>query len=220
MKQDISDRKILNWITDVSRSGCTIRDIKKINEIRKKNGQLLFALLDVDVLSADGTRLPNIVFIRGHACIIITLLKNSDTKEEKFLMIRQWRIGNGQLSLEFPAGMLDEEENPVAVAVRELHEETGLIVTEEDLFPLTDKLLFSSAGASDEGVFYYGCIKQLDDKSFCTFRDRKSGNPDEGENISVGLFSRQEAEPLLTSLQARLGFFLFENSEDRRQKSE
>jgi len=69
-------------------------------------------------------------------------------------MVRQRRIGNGNLSLEFPAGMLDAEvDNPLGVATREFIEETGLGISASDLFPLFDKKLFSSVGASDEGIF-------------------------------------------------------------------
>ncbi|NLP01403.1 MAG: NUDIX hydrolase [Fibrobacter sp.] len=210
MTPDKFDRKIRNWISDVSKAGCTVNKVETISEIRKKNGDLLFALLDIDVRSPEGVRLPNIAFIRGHACLIVTLLKNKDTGEEKYLMVRQRRIGNGQLSLEFPAGMLDEESDAGQVIIRELQEETGLEVLPNEIFPLTDKILYSSAGACDEGIYYFGCIKELDNNQFCSFRGRKGGNPEENEDITVVLMSREEAEPQCTSLQARLGFFLFE----------
>ena len=65
----------------------------------------------------------------------MTLLKNKDTGEEKYLMVRQRRIGNGQLSLEFPAGMLDEESDAGQVIIKELQEETGLEVLPNEIFP-------------------------------------------------------------------------------------
>lgn len=211
MNYNSHEIKIHQWIKSLSKSGCTINNIKTIKEIRKKNNELLFSLLDTDVVSPDGNRLPNIVFIRGHACVIVTLLKNRDTHEEKFLMIRQWRIGNGHYSLEFPAGMLDEHvDDPVGVAIRELEEETGLKASRDEIFALTENILYSSAGASDEGIYYYGCIKELDSEAFSSFDKRSGGNPGEHEHITVELLSRKEAEPATTSLQARLGFFLFE----------
>ncbi len=210
MPQNEFARKIRNWVNDVIKAGCTVHNVKMIDEIRKKNGDLLFALLDVDVRSPEGTRLPNIAFIRGHACLAVVLLKNKDSGEQRYLMIRQRRIGNGQLSLEFPAGMLDEESDVRAVIIRELYEETGLEVSPAEIFPLTDDLLYSSAGASDEGIYYFGCIKELPSQEFCSFTGKKGGNPEENEDISVVLLSRYEAEPVCNSLQARLGFYLFE----------
>lgn len=44
---------------------------------------------------------------------------------ENFLMVRQWRHGEKNLSWEFPGGVIDEGEIPVEAAKRELKEETG-----------------------------------------------------------------------------------------------
>lgn len=211
MEKNTYPQKIQEWIDNVTNGGCTVHQVEIISDIRKKNGELLFALLNTDVRSPEGTKLPNIAFIRGHACVIVMLLKNKETGEEKFLMVRQRRIGNGQLSLEFPAGMLDyNTDDPVGVAVKEMYEETGLNVTRSDIFPLSEQLLYSSAGASDEGIYFFGCVKTLDNQSYMSFQKRICGNPDENEHIEVELLSREEALPSITSIQARLGFFLFE----------
>lgn len=206
-----NEPKIIAWKKAVTGAGCIISKIQPMNIMRRKNGELLFALLDTGINSPEGHTLPNIIFVRGDACLVVTLVRNRATKEELFLMVRQRRTGNGSLSLEFPAGMLDTEvTNPIGVAARELHEETGIEVSETDLFPLCDKKLFSSAGASDEAIFYYGCIKEYDDPSFRALSGRLRDNPDENEHISVVLRSRAEAEKEATSLQVMLGFFLFE----------
>jgi len=211
MKTESHDIKISEWIDEVSLAGCTVKEIKTVQEIHKKNGDLLFALLDANVISPEGTRLPNIVFIRGHACVIVPLIKNKLTGEERFLMVSQRRIGNGQLSLEFPAGMLDNDtKDPAGVAIRELSEETGLILTREEIFPLSNQKLYSSAGASDEGIYLFGCIKELDDNAYRSLENRTGGNVDENEHITVNLISREDAMKRINSIQAMLGFFLFD----------
>jgi 8-oxo-dGTP pyrophosphatase MutT (NUDIX family) len=43
----------------------------------------------------------------------------------RFVMVRQWRHGARELSLEFPGGVFERGENPEEAAVRELEEETG-----------------------------------------------------------------------------------------------
>ena len=45
--------------------------------------------------------------------------------KEAFLMVRQYRHGIEALTLEFPAGLVNEGESPEAAARRELEEETG-----------------------------------------------------------------------------------------------
>jgi 8-oxo-dGTP pyrophosphatase MutT (NUDIX family) len=49
-----------------------------------------------------------------------------DAKDDvRFLMVRQWRHGSEEISLEFPGGVIDPGETPEDAARRELLEETG-----------------------------------------------------------------------------------------------
>jgi 8-oxo-dGTP pyrophosphatase MutT (NUDIX family) len=201
--------KVLAWEKACKDAGCDIRTIKPLSLLHKNNGELLFALCDTDIVDPQGTALPRYVFIRGNACIVIPLVKNSATGEERFLMIRQRRIGNGTLNLEFPAGMLDRNVDTAReVAARELHEETGLVVSPDDLRELHPGPLYSSPGASDEGIYYFGCIVSLSDDDFKALEGRVTGSSTDGEKIQVTLCTRDTAESETTSLQARLGIYL------------
>jgi 8-oxo-dGTP pyrophosphatase MutT (NUDIX family) len=55
--------------------------------------------------------------------IVVPLLETGDG--EKFVMVRQWRHGSQELSLEFPGGVFESGENGGQAAARELEEETA-----------------------------------------------------------------------------------------------
>jgi 8-oxo-dGTP pyrophosphatase MutT (NUDIX family) len=52
------------------------------------------------------------------------------TKNKKVILIEQFRQGTNEVTLEIPGGMVDEDEEPVKCAERELLEETGFVAKE------------------------------------------------------------------------------------------
>lgn len=47
------------------------------------------------------------------------------TPDDEAVLVRQFRQGTGEVTLEIPGGLVDPGEDPAAAAVRELREETG-----------------------------------------------------------------------------------------------
>ncbi len=154
---DRSEPKVAEWIDTVEQSGCVINSIETLSMQTKGAGELLFAYLSADITAPEGYKLLPILFLRGHAVLVVPQLVSKESGDRYFLMVEQRRIATGRVNLEFPAGMLDRDvKNPGFVAIKELFEETGLSIEEEALIPLSDKLLYSTPGACDEGIWYYG----------------------------------------------------------------
>lgn len=68
----------------------------------------------------NGQSVPREYVVHPGACVVIPLLDNGDVVLEK-----QFRYPVGREMVEFPAGKLDPNEDPLVCALRELREETG-----------------------------------------------------------------------------------------------
>ena len=56
------------------------------------------------------------------------------TSDGKVVMVRQYRHGAGEVTLEIPGGLVEEDDTPATAAMRELVEETGY--TAREVIPL------------------------------------------------------------------------------------
>ena len=93
------------------------------------------------------------VLRRGQAVAIVLY----DPDRDAVVLVEQFRLpallaGRSPWQLEAAAGLIDTDETPHAVAVRETHEETGLAVIGE---PIPIQHYLSSSGNSDEGIFLF-----------------------------------------------------------------
>lgn len=91
---------------------------------RKLRSCRIFDLFEVSRLSPVGREQHFYVLDTPDWVTIIPVLKNG-RGEECFLMVEQFRHGSSSITLEFPAGIVDEGESPEDAAKRELLEETG-----------------------------------------------------------------------------------------------
>ena len=57
--------------------------------------------------------------------MVIPVLESEQGR--KFVMVKQWRHGASEISLEFPGGVSEKDEEPEITAARELKEETGYV---------------------------------------------------------------------------------------------
>jgi len=134
------------------------------------------------------------VFERGDAVVVMLY----DPKKDTLLLLEQFRPGVLRANetpwmLEFVAGMFDDNESPVDVAIREAKEEANI-----ELKPDSIKFImkyFSSPGGMSERIYLY----------WATFNSSKVssgsvyGLADENEDIMLHLVSRNDALSLLTN---------------------
>lgn len=81
----------------------------------------IFKVAQLDVEQPDGKPgIRDVVWHNG-GCGVAAV------RDGKLCLVRQWRVSLDRMTLEIPAGKLDEGEDPASCAARELAEETGLV---------------------------------------------------------------------------------------------
>jgi 8-oxo-dGTP pyrophosphatase MutT (NUDIX family) len=83
----------------------------------------VFSIREISSLSPEGESKRFTVLDASDWAIVIPVVETAGRKS--FVMVRQWRHGSRELSLEFPGGVLEPGEDPAAAAARELEEETA-----------------------------------------------------------------------------------------------
>jgi 8-oxo-dGTP pyrophosphatase MutT (NUDIX family) len=83
----------------------------------------VFSIWESSCLSPAGYIKPFTVMEASDWAIVIPVIETGPKKG--FVMVRQWRHGSRELSLEFPGGVFEPGEHPEEAAARELAEETA-----------------------------------------------------------------------------------------------
>ena len=170
----------------------------KINGATKLTTSSFLNLYEMDVQHRDGAASKyhvasrakstnDLVAISGkvkpNAVAILSMLEN------KLVLIKQYRYPVGDYIYELPAGLIDEGEDAIAAAKREMFEETGLEFVPSES-QLLNKPLFSSPGMTDETCSIvvgqcYGAPTNI--------------NQEASEDIEVVLADREEAVRILST---------------------
>lgn len=138
-------------------------------------------------------------------CVVIL---NIQGEEPKLLLDYEYRYPAGQFLLSPPAGLLDPEDancaNPLlATAKREIEEETGLVLNENDKLFIINPLLFSTPGMTDESNALVCVVVNLEDTSALNQQGAVGSECFDG----FELLTKEDAQKLLTDGRDKNGIF-------------
>ncbi len=134
-------------------------------------------------LRCDDAQLPDgkpckreIIEHSGGACVLYV-------KDEKVLLVRQYRYAYGESIYELPAGKLEKGEDPAKAAARELEEEAGLRADKLQLL----YLVYPTPGYTNEKLYVFEAVSATETQK-CL---------DEGEFLDVEYLPLSTVEEML-----------------------
>ncbi|AUD03132.1 NUDIX hydrolase [Spirosoma pollinicola] len=201
--------KFRYWKSQAEANGLKINDIKEFYIRRRHNGEILFAMLEVDADTPEGDKIPPALFLKGHAVSMLVCLLDKETRQKFVVLVKQRRIADGSQTYEHPAGMVDASDAPDEVAARELEEEIGLIVQASELTKLNPHVWHPSTGTSDEGMHFFYVEKEMSRADIMAFHLKNMGNQAEFERITSVVATLPEAHKLITNVNGLLLHFLY-----------
>ena len=173
----------------------------KINKVSKQTTNPYLNLYDLDVVNKVGREGHYYVASRAKTedDLKLSHIENNDPdgvaiyslygeKRDKVVLVRQYRYTIGGYIYEFPAGLVEPNEEFHEGAVREMHEETGLKFTPLKVDPAFEKPYFTTIGMTDEScAAVYGYAEG----------DISKEAQEDSEEIEVVLADREEVKRIL-----------------------
>ena len=168
----------------------------KINGATKLTNSRFLNLCELDIQHRNGAASKYHVASRAKSVDDLCAM-SSNTKpdavailamlDNKIVLIKQYRYPVGDYIYELPAGIIDEDEDTITAAKREMFEETGLKFVPYPL-QFLNRPLFSSPGMTDEtcAVVVGQC-----------YGTPTNNNQEDSEDIEVVLVDRKEALRIL-----------------------
>jgi ADP-ribose pyrophosphatase len=148
--------------------------------VRSETDHTIFTLRTLEVEDPrSGKRWPRVTMNCPDWVNVVAL-----TDDDRLIMIRQFRFGTWSNELEIPGGMLDEGEDGLTAAARELEEETGFRPRHIVPIGITEP----NPAIQNNRLHHFlatGCTKVHD------------GEPDEAEDIEVLLVPRSRVDDLV-----------------------
>lgn len=201
--------KFKEWKKSLLENGIQIASIEEQYSVHKKSGEVLFSFIKINAIDPEGVPLLPYALIRGHFVSVVTVLIDKDSGKKFFLLVKQRRVANGKIFFEHPAGMTDSEKDPYKVAIKEVQEETGLVIERSDLKLLYERPLYSSPGLLDEAGYFFYCEINLDSNELEKYKNKLAGAKGESEHIETFICSIDEVYNYIDNSNGILASMLY-----------
>lgn len=155
------------------------------HQIRKAFDGRIFSVSVESITLPRGERLEAEIIRHPGSVVLIPV-----TDSEEIILVRQYRHAIGRLLWELPAGSLKPGEDPHAAAVRECHEEIGLIPSAVERLGA----FFPTPGYCDEEMTFYRATGLR-----APGKDDPAAQQDEDEAIEVRAFSVDAIREMVAS---------------------
>lgn len=165
------------------------------NPVAEKLGFLYLEMFASD--KRNGKPVPGIVFLRGDAVAVYLRVRFENKKY--VVLTKQVRGPIGNIALEIPAGMMDDNNSFTGVAMKEITEETGIVApSKESLVPLTK--IYPSPGGCDEAIELFYLEVDIESGKFNEMQHKTYGAENENESIQLLLVHEDKYEDTLMTM--------------------
>jgi len=212
------------WVENMNKPAAV--DNLKVNNIIFQSvdmfGQRIgFVKYVAATVNAAGNRVPGIVFMRGGAVGLLVILKldeegSPDHGKEYTILTIQPRVPVGSVNFaEIPAGMVDGGRF-VGAAAKELKEETGIDIQEDQLVDLTSLAyqgnhvgMYPSAGGCDEVLRLYLYRTTVTREQLNGYQDKLTGVIEDNEVISLKVVPLEDLWVVAPDAKALSALYLY-----------
>jgi ADP-sugar diphosphatase len=180
---------IPNWLKKLDKE-IKISELRIINFDLFPGPRIGFIEMDADY-TWRGKNMNERFFLCGRSVYIVVLfvVENNDIYT---VLVQQPRIGCGQMSLEFPAGMVDDSTDYRGTAIRELKEECGIEAIDDELVEISD-FKYSFPAMCDDNAKVYVVQKRETLENLKKMENQCFG-ADEDEVITLKLYKLEDVE--------------------------
>ena len=173
--------------------------MSKIGSIEKKTSNRFLNFYEFEAIHRDGKTTPYYVASRAKDIPDLKAVSHENKpdgvilygvygeKKDQVVLIRQYRYPLGGYCYEFPAGLVEDGEDMLEAAIREMYEETGLTFTPMEAGTYS-RPFFTTIGMTDEscGTVY----------GYCSGTPTNC-NQEASEEIQVVIADREECKRIL-----------------------